>query len=244
MVPFTRDKSSVMIDQLMRITALIKAAIALPTIGIYRAARFYMLLYKGLEHGAFDVRDGNCSHGPIALNEPDHGSLASGSAPSLTFASTAKIRFIDLNMARQLVGKGISLYGLSDLRKHLPGGLVGNPDLILQLIGKNPNPKQSNRTYPFRDRCPRLFKDGPRRLGKFILAASTLVFKAVLPTELPDNVVATGWTSYPSRPANFRKKLATFAFIDKIKSIIVQSHEDLLHLDFEYPSIQLVPQRG
>jgi hypothetical protein len=37
------------------------------------------------------------------------------------------------------------------------------------------------------------------------------------------------------------KKFATLAFVGKIKSIIVQPHEDLLHLDCDYPSIQLVP---
>jgi hypothetical protein len=45
-------------------------------------------------------------------------------------------------------------------------------------------------------------------------------------------------------PANFIKKLATLGFISKIKSIIVQPHGDLLHLDWDYPSIQLVPLRG
>lgn len=244
MVPFTRDKRSVMIDQFMRIAALIKAAVALPTIGVYRAASLYMLLHKGLEHGALDVRDDNCSHGSIALNEPNHGSFASGTAPSLTFAPTAKIRFIDLNMTRQLVGKRIAFNRLSDLRKHLPGGLVGYPDLILQLIGRNPDLEQRNRTYPFRDGRSRLFKNGSRRLGKLILTAPALVFKAVLPAEPPDCVVSTSGTPYPSRPANLGKKFATLAFISKIKTIIVESHEVLLHLDFEYPSIQLVPQRG
>jgi len=243
-VPCTRDKRSVMVDQLMRIAAFIKAAVALPTVSVYRAAPLYMLLHKGLEHGALDVRDGYRSNGSIALNESDYGSFASGTAPSLTFAATAKIRFIDLNMARQLVGKRITFNGRSDLREHLPGGLVGHPDLILQLIGRNSDLEQRDRTYPFRDRCSRLFKDGSRRLGKLILTAPALVFKAVLPTEPPDCVVSTSRTSYPSRPANLGKKLATLALISKIKTIIVQSHEDLLHLDFAYPSIQLVPQRG
>jgi len=243
-VPFTSYKRFVMVDQLMRIAAFIKAAVALPTVGIYRAARLYMLLNKGLKHGTLDVWDGNCSHGSIALNEPDHGCFASGAPTSLSFASTAKIRFVDLNVARQLVGKRIAFNGLSDLRKHLPGGFVGHPNFILQLIGRNSNLKQSDRTYPFRNWRSRLLKDGARRLCKSILTAPALVFKAVLLSELPNSIMSTCGTSYTSRPTNFIKKPATFALIYKIKTIIVQSHEDLPHLDFEYPSIQLVPLRG
>ena len=244
MIPFARYECLVVVDQLMRKTAIIKAAVALPTIGIYRAARLYMLFNESLKRCTLDVRDSNCSHGSIALNEPDHGSFASGAPTSLPFSSAAKVRFVNLNMARQLVSEGIAFNGLSDLRKHVPGGLVGYPNLIFQLIGRDPDLKQRDRTYPFRDRCSRLLKDSAGRLRKPILTAPALVFKAVLLSEFPDRRMPTCGTSYPSRPANFIKKPTTLAFIDKIKSIIVQSHEDLLHLDFDYPSIQLVPQRG
>ena len=71
-----------MVDQLMRITAIIKAAVAPPTIGIYRAACLYMLFNKGLKRGTLHVGDGNCPHGSIALDNPDHGSFASGASAS------------------------------------------------------------------------------------------------------------------------------------------------------------------
>jgi len=121
-------------------------------------------------------------------------------------------------MARQLVSKRIKLYGLSYLRKHLPGSLIGYPDFILQLICRNPDLKETNRTYPLRDRRSRFFKDGTGRLCKLIFTASALVFKTVFLPKPPNNWAATSGASNAAWPANFIKKLATFAFVSNIES--------------------------
>jgi hypothetical protein len=244
MVALTRCKLFIMVDQFMRKTAIIKAAIAVPRIGIYGAARFYMLFNQSLKSGALYIRDGNCSNRSVTLDQPNYGSFASSASASFPFSFPAKVCFIDLNMAAKLVGKRIALNGLSYLHKHLPGGLVGHPDFIFQLVRRNPYLKESDGAYPFGNRRPGLFKDSTSSLRKLILAASALVFKAVFLAEPPDNLMATCRASYSLWPTYLVKKLATLSFISKIKSIIVQPHGDLLHLEFAYPSIQLVPLRG
>jgi len=244
MITTFRDERFIMVDQLMRITASIKAAIAVPFIGIYRAAGFDMLLNQSLKRGALHVRDGNRSNGSIALDKSDYRSLAGRASTALPFSFAAKVRFIDLNRTEKLIGERVSLNSFSYLRKHLPGNLVGHPNFVFQLISGNPNLKEGNCAYPLRDRRPCLLKDGAGSFRKRILTAPALIFKAVLLPEPPDYLIATIRTSHSLWPTNFVKKLTACRFVSKIKSIIVKPHRDLLYSESVYPSIQLVPLRG
>ena len=49
MVPFARYKHFIMVNQFMRIPAIIKATVAVTLIDVDRAARYYMLFNKSLK---------------------------------------------------------------------------------------------------------------------------------------------------------------------------------------------------
>ena len=127
-------------------------------------------------------------------------------------------------MPRHQVGKRVSFDGPSYLREHLPGSLIGHPDFILQLVSRDTNFKETNRTSPLRDGRPRLFKDGARSLDKRIFTASTLVFKAVSLSQSPDSLKATAGTSNTSWPTNSMKKLAALAFVSNMEPMLVRPH--------------------
>ena len=244
MVPFARYKSFLMVDELMRKAAIIKASVANIVVGIDRAACLNMLFHKGLKRLASHIGDGNRSDIPVSLDDTDDRCLPGSTSAALPLASATKVGFIDLNVAGQLAGEMVALNGLSDLGKHLPGSFVCDPNLILQLVGRNPNLEESDGTYPFGDRRPGLLKNRARGFCKLIFTASTLVFIAIFSSKLPDKLVATARAFYPVRPANLMKKLAAFVLISKIVSIVVQPHRGLLCLEGVSPSIQLVPLRG
>ena len=147
-------------------------------------------------------------------------------------------------MARQLAGNMVALDGLSDLSKHLPGGLIGDSNLVLQLVSRDPDLEETNGAYPLRDRRPCLLEDSARGLRELIFTVSTLVFIAIFSSELPDKIMATTRTLYTVRPANIIKKLAAFILISKIIPIVVKPHRGLLCLESAFPSIQVVPLGG
>ena len=184
MVPFARYKSFLMVDELIRKAAIIKASIAHIVVGIDRAASFDMLLHKGLKRLTFHVGYGNRSDISISLNDADDRCFPGGASATLPLASSTKVSFVDLNVTGQLAGEMVALNGLSDLGKHLPCRLVRDPYLVLQLVGGDPNLEEASGTDPFGDRCPGLLKDRSRGFRKLIFTASTLAFIAIFSSTL------------------------------------------------------------
>jgi hypothetical protein len=74
-----------MVNQFMRIPAIIKATVALPLIGIDRATHFYMRFNKSLKCGTLNILNGNCSYRSLTLNKPDYRSFACRTSTAFPF---------------------------------------------------------------------------------------------------------------------------------------------------------------
>lgn len=96
-----------------------------------------VLLDHGFKRVSPDIRNNAGQNVAPALQDSENDGLVGGPAPALTMRTTADIGFVGLNVPRQVVVAVDLGHVLANLVADTPSGLVGNPKLSLQFLGRD-----------------------------------------------------------------------------------------------------------
>lgn len=177
-------------------------------IRVERASRLGILPQMPEDVGITEARHGLAAHSTAALDNADHGSLASGSTAPLAGTLPADVGFIRLKNAHQLTGLVVG-HQLANLVRHAPRRLVGHTKLALQFLCGHTVAGSGHEEHGKEPRAQRragLVEDRSRRGIKLMAAPSAGIgapfFDWIKTVFLP----AIG-TSRPRFPAGFEDKI-------------------------------------
>ena len=159
------------LDRLVRVAQAGEAVIAQHFIGVDRLACGDMLLNHRKESPSLDIGDYLDYGWAAPLDHAGNDGLALGSTPALSRTPAADVGFVNCNFAEE---DDIALgHELADLGEHPPGGLVGDADLPLKLLGRYAGSGRSHEEHgvePGAKGCRGFVEDGIS-CGRYVRAA-------------------------------------------------------------------------